>query len=158
MKISQTFPKALIVAVTGFWLGVLPAAHAADPSKKATVKTNDAPDELAVPLAVFDYTIKPTKDPFFPLSTRQPFPQVVTNNVAPSINPSLFVLKGVDGPPDRRLVLVNNRTMAKGEDAEVTTTSGRVKVTCLDIRTASVVLRIASQSEPFEIFLRKSAQ
>lgn len=159
MNITQIFPKALFVAIAGLSLAVLPVAHAGNPPKKSpeTVKTNDLPEELPVPLAVFDYTIHPTKDPFFPLSTRQPFPQPV-NNTPPPINASLFVLKGVDGASDHRLALVNNRTVAKGEDAEVTTAAGKVKIHCLEIRPTSVVLRIASQSEPLEIWLRKSAQ
>ena len=159
MNITQFFPKALIVAIAGLSLGILPAAHAGNPPKKSTetAKTNDLPEELPVPLAVFDLTVHPTKDPFFPLSTRQPYPQPV-NNTPPPINASLFVLKGVDGASDHRLALVNNRTLAKGEDAEVTTAAGKVKIHCLDIRANSVVLSIASQSEPLEIWLRKSVR
>lgn len=158
MKISQMFPKALIVAIVGLCLGVLPAAQAGDAAKKSkdTVKTNEVSDELPIPLSVFDVSLKPTKDPFFPLSTRQPFPKAVTN-APPSVTASSFVLKGVDWS-SHPLALLNNRTVAAGEDAEVTTISGKVKVRCLEIKPTSIILLIKSQSEPLEIFLRKAAQ
>lgn len=163
MKISRFFPTGLAAAIALLFLAVPPVAHAsgaAKDSKKpsaAASKTNMLPEELPVPEAVFDLTIHPTKDPFFPLSTRQAIPQIVTN--APvAFSAASFVLKGVDWSEHHPLALVNNRTLAAGEDAEVTTASGKVKIRCLEIRPTSVILRIPTQSDPLEIFLRKTAQ
>lgn len=139
-------------------LNVSNVAHAAGNNAKASSKkgqTNSVPEELPIPQSVFDLTIQPTKDPFFPMSQRQPVP---VKNAAPAFSPSSFVLKGLSGPADHRLALVNNRTVAAGEDAEVTTPTGRVKIHCVRIKETSVVLRVASQSETVEVALRKGAQ
>jgi hypothetical protein len=118
--------------------------------------TNLAPAELPVPLAMFDLTAKPTKDPFFPLSLRQPV--TTPTNASPAFSASAFNLKGLSGATGRRLALINNRTVAAGEDAEVTTASGKIKIQCVEIKEASVIIRAETQADLLEIFLRKSAQ
>ena len=57
-----------------------------------------------------------------------------------------------------RLAIINNRTMAVGEESEVTTSSGKVRIHCVEIKENSVMVRIAGQSEVMEVALRKSAQ
>ena len=135
----------------------VPNAKTPAGGKAATnnVATNTGPVELAVPRSVFDVTVKPTKDPFFPLSLRQPVPSA-TNALA--FSASSFFLKGLSGAARQRLALINNRTVAAGENAEVTTVSGKIKIHCLEIRESSVLIRAGAQSEPLEIFLRKAAQ
>jgi hypothetical protein len=141
-------------------LGPAPAGtNAAAGSKTNGVAgTNAAPTELTVPVSTFELTIKPTKDPFFPLSTRSPVPLIVLTNVAPALSAASFNLKGMSGSSDRRLALINNRTVAVGETAEVTTTSGKVKIHCVEIKQQSVVLRVDSQPDPIEVFFRKEAR
>jgi hypothetical protein len=124
-------------------------------TNSAGTATNLGPVELPVPLAVFDLTIKPTKDPFFPLSLRQP---VQATNAAPAFSAASFNLKGLSGSSGHRLALINNRTVAAGEDAEITTTSGKIKIQCLEIKESSVIIRAESQTDPLEVFLRKTAQ
>ncbi|HZV33377.1 MAG TPA: hypothetical protein VFB72_02280 [Verrucomicrobiae bacterium] len=165
MKISPFFSTGLAAAIVLLlFVAVSSDAHAsgaAKDSKKsaaAASKTNMLPDELPIPESVFDVTVNPTKDPFFPLSTRRAISQIATN-APPTITAASFILKGVDWSEHHALALVNNRTLAAGEDAEVTTASGsKVRIHCLEIRPTSVVLRIPSQSDPLEISLRKSVQ
>jgi hypothetical protein len=134
------------------------AAGATNSTNAPAINTNYFAREIPIPLSVFDITNTPTKDPFFPLSTRQPVPQVATN-VTLTFNASSFLLKGLSGSPGHPLALVNNRTLAPGEDAEITAANGgKVKIHCVAIRTASVVLSIPTQSDPIEVFLRKTAQ
>jgi hypothetical protein len=133
----------------------LAAATAATPAKGGSA-TNSTAAELPVPLSVFDAGATPTKDPFFPLSTRQPFPQISTN--APAFSASCLTLKGISGAANGRLAIINNRTVAVGEDTEVTTSSGKVRIRCVEIKENSVMVRIAGQSEVMEVALRKSAQ
>ena len=118
--------------------------------------TNSAPAELPVPPAVFDLAMTPTKDPFFPLSTRHPSP-LVTNEV-PTFSASNFKLGGLSGSSKVRLALINNRTLAEGEKAEITTPSGKIKIRCVEIKENSVVIRAESMPDTIEVFLRKAAQ
>ena len=161
--------------VPALWLllGLLPAARAAttnlvpatsktnmagahSSTNSATSGTNAAPVELPIPSAMFDVTNKPTHDPFFPLSLRQPVPDAT--NAAPAFSAAAFTLKGLSGAAGSRLALINNRTIAPGENAEITTPSGKIKVYCVEIKESSVVIRAESQADPVEIFLRKNAQ
>lgn len=147
--------KAAIVLLALF---LVPAAHAATGKAKpgkAAAATNAEPAELPIPVSRFNIAEVPTKDPFFPLSQRQAIP---TAKPVATFSPSLFVLKGVSGPEHHRLAIVNNRTVAAGEDAEVTTASGRVKIHCIDVKETAVVLRAGGHLEPLTIFLRKAAQ
>ncbi len=122
---------------------------------KADAATNAGPVELPVPKSVFELTVVPTKDPFFPLSLRQPLP-TATNSLAYSA--SSFLLKGLSGSAGRRLALINNRTLADGETTEITTAAGKIKIHCVQIKESSVIIRADNQSETIEVFLRKSAQ
>jgi hypothetical protein len=115
----------------------------------AATGTNAAPQELLIPLSVFDLTNSPVKDPFFPLSTRAAFVAAATN--APAISAASFQLKGLSGTANQRLALINNRTLASGEFAEVTTSAGRIKIQCLEIRESSVLIRTESQTDPIEL-------
>ena len=115
--------------------------------------TNSAPAELPVPESIFNLAAQTTKDPFFPLSTRQP--AGVTNNAAPAFSVSEFVLKGLSGSAHNRLALINNRTFAVGDTNTITTPSGKINVRCMKIKENSVILRADPQHETTEIFLRK---
>jgi hypothetical protein len=130
----------------------IPAASGSATNNAST----NASTELPVPLSVFDLAAKPTKDPFFPLSTRQPMP--TATNSAPAFSIAEFTLKGLSGTAHNRLALVNNRTLGEGEDTELTTASGKIKIQCVEIKDSSVVIRVGPHREVMEIFLRKSAQ
>jgi hypothetical protein len=131
-------------------------AEAKTNGKAAKAETNSSPAEVAIPLAMFDYAGKGVKDPFFPLSTRSPHLPVQVAAVQ-AFNPSLFKLKGLSGTADSPLALINNRTVAPGESALVTTVSGtKYKIHCLEIKKISVIIRVEGQFEPIEVFLPKS--
>ena len=115
--------------------------------------TNAEPHELVIPLAIFDFKSPAVKDPFFPLSVRTGVPVAVTN--APRISSASFSLKGLSGPAGRRLALINNRTLAAGEDAEVTTAMGRVKIHCVEVKEDSVIIKVDKLGETIELHLRK---
>jgi hypothetical protein len=159
MKSSRIFPIGLMAALALLCIELGPKARAAisTNSPAGPAKTNSAPGELPIPLSVFDLTINPTKDPFFPLSTRQPLPQIASN-AAPEFSAASFFVKGLSGSASHPLALINNRTVAPGEDAEVTTQSGKVKIHCVEIRPPSVFLRVSTQPDLIEIKLRKTAQ
>ncbi len=62
-------------------------------------------------------------------------------------------LGGVSGNPARRLVIVNNQTLAVGEMAQVEIRGERVNVLCQEIRTKSAIIQVEGEREPVEIFL-----
>lgn len=76
-----------------------------------------------------------------------------TNTV--SALPAGLVLKGLAGPPRRRLAIINNHTVAAGETAEIKVDGRLLKVRCLEVRERSVLLRFDDQA-PQELFLRKN--
>lgn len=153
---------ALVVTASFGMFHVVLAANTVAKTTKGTpapAATNAAPVELPVPVATFDLTNKVVKDPFFPSTLRTPVPVLVaaTNSVA--VSAACFVLKALSGTSDQRLALINNRTLAVGESAEVTTAQcGKVKIVCLQIKESSVVIRIGSQADPVEVALPKSAR
>jgi len=73
--------------------------------------------------------------------------------VVPTAVPDRLVLRSVSGAASRRLALVNNQTLAKGEEARVRVGQTNVHVRCLEIRDRSVVLRVGGRTEPMELFL-----
>ncbi|HZQ46139.1 MAG TPA: hypothetical protein VFC07_03940 [Verrucomicrobiae bacterium] len=138
-------------------LGVLAAAHGADTkpnAKPSVVATNSVALEVPIPQSVFEYDVKGVKDPFFPLSTRSPHLATQPPTEAP-LSATLFKLKGLSGASGSALALINNRTVAMGETTEVTTTSGKHKIRCLEIRKFSALIRVEGLTDPIEIFLPK---
>ncbi len=147
---SLIFRLAIVVVAACSMLAALAHAAPSAPAATTTATTNAAPPELTIPLSVFDVTNGPVKDPFFPLSTRSAVP-IATNAVAPAFSATSFRLKGLSGGANERLALINNRTLAVGEEAEVTTPSGNVKIRCLQIRDSSAVIRVENQTENIEL-------
>ena len=82
-------------------------------------------------------------DPFFPDSLRPYESAVVNNNHAVEITSLIF--KGVTGPPDHRLVVINNHSFGSGDEGDVTTSQGRLHIRCVEIRADSVVIESGGQ-------------
>ncbi|HXS67632.1 MAG TPA: hypothetical protein VN761_02245 [Candidatus Polarisedimenticolia bacterium] len=120
------------------------AAPAAKSKAAVSAPTN------AVPKSVF--TMPESKkegcDPFFPNSTRLWGISVAAQPVVKENKPSgadCLSLKGLSGAPSNPLAMINGRTMAKGEDAEVTTDCGRLLVHCVDITTNSAIIEVGGE-------------
>lgn len=71
----------------------------------------------------------------------------------PTPVPEKLVLRNLSGTTSRRLALVNNQTLAKGEEARVRVGQSNVTVRCLEIGDRSVLLRVDGRAEPLELFL-----
>lgn len=93
------------------------------------------------------------KDAAEPASAIEPLWQRTT---VPTPVPDHLVLRSLSGPAGRRLALVNNQTLARGEEARVRVGLTNVIVRCLEIRERSVLLRIGGRPEPVELFLPAS--
>jgi hypothetical protein len=103
------------------------------------------PDKTEPPRSVFTIPSdsKEGRDPFFPDSTR-PYEALAAAN--PKVaDVSSLVLKGFSGSLDHRLVIINNHTFAAGDEGDVTTSAGRMHLTCIEIKTKSVVIEVGGQ-------------
>ncbi|MCX6896622.1 MAG: hypothetical protein NTZ16_14250 [Verrucomicrobia bacterium] len=95
----------------------------------ATVNTNDFRSN-------FDNN---GRDPFFPMSSRQAAALSENGESQPAI---ILALKGFSGPAHRRFAIINDHTFAVGEESEVLTAGGRIRVRCVEIRADVAVVTI----------------
>ena len=83
-------------------------------------------------------------DPFFPTSSR-PYASAQVVQVVPTADISSLVLKGVSGPANARLAIINNRTFAVGDEQDIITATGRIRVRCVEINDTAVVVESAGE-------------
>ena len=62
-------------------------------------------------------------------------------------------LKGISGTAERRFALINNETLQIGETGRVKLGDKVVQVRCLEIRAASVLVKVAGEEQPQELLL-----
>jgi hypothetical protein len=132
----RSMKAALLFAVFAAALPVLAAP---------AVQTNDTA-ELA-PRSIFKQPANPQegRDPFFPSSIRPYQGTVVPGAHAAGGDVGALVIEGFSGAPGRRLVIINNVTFAVGDDAEVSTSQGRIHIHCLEIGENSAVVEANGQ-------------
>ena len=133
------FSKGVVTAwLSAVSMTVLPAAAA--PAAQPTT-----PPEVVISRSVF---ILPTNqkeghDPFFPNSTR-PYESAVS--ARPQIGDvSSLILKGISGPSNRRLAIINNHTVGVGDEDDMVTSQGRIHFRCVEIKADSVVIEVSGQ-------------
>jgi len=157
---SPSLKKSFSVAA--LWIAIAaPAAQSeTNPATAAAsvgpVATNATVVEMPSVQSVFVMPTKPDegKDPFFPRSMR-PYgsvPVIKTNQ--PVVVQVDLQLKAISGPPEHHLAMVNNRTFDSGEEGDVTTAAGRVRIRCVEIRADSVLIQILSSGEQRVLRLR----
>lgn len=84
------------------------------------------------------------RDPFFPDSIR-PYEAAMAGTKQKVDEISLLEFKGLSGPMEKRLAIINNHTFAAGDDEYVLTTQGRVHIHCVEIRANSVIIELSGQ-------------
>jgi hypothetical protein len=84
------------------------------------------------------------RDPFFPSSIR-PYQGAVVPGAHAVADVGALTIQGFSGAPDHRLVIINNVTFAEGDDAEVSTSQGRIHIHCLEIGVNSAVVEANGQ-------------
>jgi hypothetical protein len=85
------------------------------------------------------------KDPFFPRSTRPYTTRViVTNQTAMPVIADLR-LDGISGTPEHRLAIINYKTFDTGEDGDVNTNAGRMRIRCIEIGADSAIIQIGGE-------------
>lgn len=92
------------------------------------------------------------RDPFFPNSKRRQnvaTPKaIITGDI-----PNGIVLKGLSGTPQKRLAVINNYTVAEGEETELRAGGQYFRVRCVEIRDGSVMISVNGM-EPKELKMR----
>jgi hypothetical protein len=139
-------PAALLCA--GKVLGAAQPASGS-PAESAGV-SNAVPAGAAIPLSVFlmPATREEGKDPFYPRSV-YPYGSAP---VKPSTNVTVQVVvdlkfNGFSGTAEHRLAIINGRTFDQGEEAEVRSGAGRVRVKVVEIKTDYVIVEAAGQRQ-----------
>jgi hypothetical protein len=76
---------------------------------------------------------------------------------APTLPPPQFnevILKGISGPKDHRLAMINNQTLGAGESVTLKLAGSPVKLRCLEIRDKSMIVALDGRAERRELRLR----
>jgi hypothetical protein len=104
---------------------VLPVA--ADDARRPAAASSPAP------ISVFNQPTSPKdgRDPFFPSSTRLFASMVIPKSKSNDL--SSLVIRGKSGSSDRPLVIINDVTFAVGDERDVITPEGRIRIHCLQI-------------------------
>jgi hypothetical protein len=138
--------STFLCSAAGFALALaaaVPSAQAAvgkTPARPANAATNTASAEIPQSVFVIPATSKEGRDPFFPDSIR-----VYNSGPVKVKSPDAaltLVLNGLSGTPQHRLAMINGRTMEEGEEAEISSSSGRIQVHCIEIKTDSVIVEV----------------
>ena len=113
------------------------------PVAAAPVAQPAVPEVVSRSTFVIPKNPKEGRDPFFPNSTR------LYETVLPAqphvADVSSLVLKGISGPSDHRLAIINNRTFGVGDEANLATPQGPIHVRCVEIKAGSVVIESGGQ-------------
>lgn len=112
-------------------------------------KTNEV--AAAENRSVFNDKLKDARDPFFPNWTPHDAKAAGTNGqaavVAKPPPESLLELNSIVGSANLRLASINGRTFLVGEEKTISTSSGDVRVRCLQVNAQSVTVAVNGRSE-----------
>ena len=137
MHSSFTLPALLLMTVCALW----PANTGANTPLDAVVPPN-------APRSEFKDDIGFGKDPFFPRSTRRP--KVVVKpgiEVTKDSVPAHVALKGISVIKDKKLAIINDRTLAEGEEFTLKGNGQPVRVKCVEIKEKSVIVSVGSATK-----------
>ncbi len=88
------------------------------------------------------------RDPFYPHSNRQSMAPSENGETAPTI---ILALKGISGSANRKFAIINDHTFSSGEEGEVVTAGGRVRIRCLEIHADHAIVTIGNNTEKIEL-------
>jgi hypothetical protein len=79
------------------------------------------------------------RDPFFPESTRV-FQATLAENPGHTAEITSLVVKGYSRDATGASVIINNRTFSAGDERDVLTPTGRIRIKCVDVLPDTVVI------------------
>ena len=128
----------IVLALTTFAF-VMPAATVTNSPVAKSAAAKSEMSAAAVfpppPQSVFVIPKTPTagKDPFFPNATRVYNLDTPVKLKDPVASVGDLMLKGISGTAVEPLAIINNTTFTRGEENDVITTAGRMRVRCVEI-------------------------
>jgi hypothetical protein len=90
------------------------------------------------------------RDPFFPNSERRKATNEAVQVDVPAAHYK-FRLQGISGPMERRLAIIQNRTFAVGEEADMKIEGKPLKVRCLEIKEQSVIIEVNGSKQEISL-------
>jgi hypothetical protein len=93
------------------------------------------------------------RDPFFPKSIRPYGEESKQKNVPPVTPIAELALKGISGTPEQPLAIINTTTFAAGEEGDVLTRAGKIRIRCVEIRMSegTVLVQVGGQSRELRL-------
>lgn len=88
------------------------------------------------------------RDPFFPKSTRQSVEPSNDGDAAPTV---VLAVKGFSGYGNHRMAIINDHTFMVGEESEVVSAGGRIRIRCVEIRDGVAVVTIGNAPQKIEL-------
>jgi hypothetical protein len=141
------------LAILLLWRAVASPNAQPQSTNKSSLTGTNAP--LAQSVFINPNGPKEGVDPFFPRSKR-PYgpvaPILIPTNPEPVTVAVDLRLKAISGLPEHRLALINNHTFEAGEEGEIITNNGRMRVRCLEITQDSAVVQVGPERR--ELHLR----
>jgi hypothetical protein len=113
------------------------------PAVAAPVAQPPAPKVVSRSVFVIPTNPKDGRDPFFPNSTR-PY-ETLSAGRPHTGDVSSLVLKGISGPSNHRLAIINNHTFGVGDEANLVTPQGPIHIRCIEVKASSVVIESGGQ-------------
>jgi hypothetical protein len=148
-------PCTSVLVALALSLGLSQEASGASQPAPAAPASQPVPP----PKSIFSFDPKSSKDPFFP-KTHRFESLIVKSNDLPLPPPPLFPeeirCQGFSGTPSRPMVIINNKTVEKGEAFDLLIKGQRVRVRCVDILDKRVVLEVNGVTK--ELKLRTNFQ
>src|ERR1035441_9927460 len=102
-----------------------------------------APEVVSRSVFVVPTNPKDGRDPFFPNSTRSY--EIVSAARPHAGDVSSLVLKGISGPPERRLAIINNHTFGVGDEQDLAIPHGRIQIGRASCRERGEISGVAGQ-------------
>ena len=141
-----------------FALGLPAATTTNSPTATHVSAKGETPAALFPPRPQSVFVVPKTssegKDPFFPSSSRV----YTANNPVPQKTPVAPVgelaLKGISGTASEPLAIINTTTFTTGEESDVFTNAGRMRVRCVEISMAKGTVLVQMGGERRELRLQ----
>ena len=149
MKISNPVQVGILALV------LCPLLALAQSQGKQQMPPSEELSEPGVSTFKIPTSLNEGRDPFYPNATRflnRPVEPAPDNTHVPVV----LEFKGISGTPERPLAIINNRTFAVGEEQEITTSQGRVKLRLLEIDPKAMRVKVIAQGETRELLFGKS--
>jgi len=111
---------------------------------------------LPTPQSIFVIPKKPTegKDPFFPSATRVYASDTPVKVTTPVVTVGDLSLKGISGTAVEPLAIINNTTFTTGEENDVVTSAGRMRIRCVAINMGNGTVLVQAGGERRELRLQ----